>query len=122
MTYQCLLNARIFDYARTEYCTGRFLKVRLFSSLLQNSKIIIFLYGCTPNILSAARHVLIDWSHQKLPFFSEPPALHIPHIPPSIPGSGGQVALGAVTTGQAQSGNALGTSFVLEGLFGDANA
>ena len=58
----------------------------------------------------------------KIPFFSEPPTLHAAHIPSTIPGSGGRVAPGAETTGQTQIVNALGTSFVLEGLFGEADA
>jgi nuclear GTP-binding protein len=43
-------------------------------------------------------------------------------MPSTIPGSGGQVAPGAETTGQAQIVNALGVPFVLEGLFGEADA
>jgi len=80
------------------------------------------LKGGTPDILSAARHVLVDWNHQKIPFFSDPPAVHAAHMPSTIPGSGGQVAPGAETTGQAQIVNALGVPFVLEGLFGEADA
>ncbi|KAI0274481.1 P-loop containing nucleoside triphosphate hydrolase protein [Russula aff. rugulosa BPL654] len=80
------------------------------------------LKGGTPDILSAARQVLVDWNHQKIPFFSEPPVLHAAHIPSIVPGSGGQVAPGAETTGQSQIVNALGTPFVLEGLFGEADA
>ncbi|KAF8482406.1 hypothetical protein DFH94DRAFT_680484 [Russula ochroleuca] len=46
----------------------------------------------TSDILPAVHQVLIDWNHQKITFFSEPPALHTAHISPStIPGSGGQV-------------------------------
>jgi len=48
--------------------------------------------------------------------------VHAAHIPSTIPGSGGQVAPGAETTGQAQIVNALGVPFVLEGLFGEADA
>ena len=48
--------------------------------------------------------------------------MHAAHIPSTIPGSGGQVAPGAETTGQAQIVNALGVPFVLEGLFGEADA
>lgn len=48
--------------------------------------------------------------------------MHATHIPSTIPGSGGQVAPGAETTGQAQIVNALGAPFVLEGLFGEADA
>jgi nuclear GTP-binding protein len=66
--------------------------------------------------------VLIDWNHQKIPFFSEPPSLHVTHIPSTIPGSGGQVAPGAETTGQAQIVSAFGAPFTLEGLFGEADA
>lgn len=43
-------------------------------------------------------------------------------MPSTIPGSGGQVAPGAETTGHAQIVSALGTPFVLEGLFGEADA
>jgi nuclear GTP-binding protein len=39
-----------------------------------------------------------------------------------IPGSDGQVAPGAETTGQAQIVSTLGVPFVLEGLFGEADA
>jgi nuclear GTP-binding protein len=66
--------------------------------LLQNSKrIISFLYGGTPNIPPAARHVPIDGNHQKIPSFSEPPAfkLHATHMPSTVIGSGGQAAPGA---------------------------
>lgn len=48
--------------------------------------------------------------------------LHAAHVPSTIPGSGGQVAPGAETTGHAQIVSALGTPFVLEGLFGEADA
>lgn len=48
--------------------------------------------------------------------------LHAAHIPSTVPGSGGQVAPGAETTGQAQIVNALSAPFVLEGLFGEADA
>ena len=48
--------------------------------------------------------------------------MHATHIPSTIPGSSGQVAPGAETTGQAQIVNALGVPFVLEGLFGEADA
>jgi len=80
------------------------------------------LQGGTPDILSTARQVLVDWNHQKIPFFSEPPSLHTAHIPSTIPGSGGQVAPGAETTGQAQIVSAFGAPFTLEGLFGEADA
>ena len=43
-------------------------------------------------------------------------------MPSTIPGSGGQVAPGAETTGTAQIVSALSAPFVLEGLFGEADA
>jgi nuclear GTP-binding protein len=66
--------------------------------------------------------VLVDWNHQKIPFFSEPPALHAAHVPSTIPGSAGQVAPGAETTGHAQIVSTFGAPFMLEGLFGEADA
>lgn len=103
--------------------TGRLLKVSPVVSIFFEAKIYFFsLQGGTPDILSAARHVLIDWNYQKIPFFSEPPSLHDAHIPSTIPGSDGQVAPGAETTGQAQIVSAYGTPFTLEGLFGEADA
>src|SRR5216683_8446818 len=91
-------------------------------SLLQNSNTLSFFQGGTPDILAAARQVLKDWNHQKIPFFSEPPALHAAHQPSTIPGSGGQVAPGAESTGHAQIVNTFGAPFMLEGLFGEADA
>jgi nuclear GTP-binding protein len=105
--------------------TGRLLKVSpvsVHSFSPSRSKPLSFLQGGTPDILSAARQVLIDWNHQKIPFFSEPPAIHATHLPSTVPGSGGQVAPGAETTGHAQIVNAFGAPFVLEGLFGEADA
>jgi nuclear GTP-binding protein len=71
--------------------TGRLLKVRLSPSLLQNSK-----------------------KNQKTTFFSDLPALQAAQIPSTISDSGGQVAPGAETTGQAQMVSALGEPFVQE--------
>jgi nuclear GTP-binding protein len=105
--------------------TGRLLKASPLSPLPPPSKLMktfSSMQGGTPDILTAARQVLIDWNNQKIPFFSEPPAIHATHIPSTIPGSGGQVAPGAETTGQAQIVSALGAPFVLEGLFGEADA
>ena len=103
--------------------TGRLLKVSpvsIFSPLKLNA--LSFVQGGTPNTLSAARQVLVDWNHQKIPFFSEPPTLHAAHLPSTIPGSGGQVAPGAETTGHAQIVSTFGAPFMLEGLFGEADA
>jgi hypothetical protein len=70
--------------------TGCLLKVRLSLSLLQNSKIISVPWGGTPDILSAARHALIDWNHQIIPIFSEPPVLHA-HMPSTMPAVAGKL-------------------------------
>ncbi|KAH8988295.1 P-loop containing nucleoside triphosphate hydrolase protein [Lactarius hatsudake] len=81
------------------------------------------LRGGTPDILAAARQVLVDWNHHKIPFFSEPPALHAAHVPSTVPGGPAQqIAPGAEMTGNAQIVGALGAPFVLEGLFGEADA
>jgi nuclear GTP-binding protein len=66
--------------------------------------------------------VLVDWNHHKIPFFSEPPALHSAHVPSTMPGAAQVVAPGAETTGNAQIVSALGAPFILEGLFGEADA
>ena len=34
------------------------------------------LKGGTPDVLAAARQVLTDWNHQKIPYFSVPPSVH----------------------------------------------
>jgi len=73
---------------------GRVFKVCLSPFPFKNLKTLFFSVGGTPNILSAARHVLIDWNHQKIPIFSEPPVVHTVHIPSTVPSSGGQVAPG----------------------------
>jgi nuclear GTP-binding protein len=57
--------------------TGRLLKVCLSSPKLKKP---FLSRRWHPDILSAARHVLIDWNHQKIPFFSELPALPATHI------------------------------------------
>jgi len=44
------------------------------------------------------------------------------HLPSTIPRSGGPTAPGAETTGQVQLVNAFGAPFMLEGLFGEADA
>jgi hypothetical protein len=48
--------------------------------------------------------------------------LHAAHLPSTLPRSGGQVAPGAETTGRAQIVNVFGVPFILEGLFGEADA
>ena len=48
------------------------------------------LKGGTPDILAAARQVLTDWNHQKIPFFSVPPAVHPSQIPSMISSASGE--------------------------------
>ena len=81
------------------------------------------LKGGTPDIIAAARHVLMDWNHQKIPYFSVPPNVHPSLVPSTVPGTGGeQVAPGAEAVGQAQILTEFSKPFQLEGLFGQADA
>ncbi|TFK38498.1 P-loop containing nucleoside triphosphate hydrolase protein [Crucibulum laeve] len=70
------------------------------------------LKGGTPDINSAARQILSDWNHQKIPYFSEPPTVH-PSLIPST---------GETNVGQAQILNTFSKPFKLAGLFGAADA
>ncbi|KAI0716037.1 hypothetical protein C8T65DRAFT_805611 [Cerioporus squamosus] len=80
------------------------------------------LKGGTPDILAAARQILTDWNHQKIPYFSTPPELHPSLVPSTVPGSSNQVAPGAETVGQAQIVTEFSQPFTLDGLFGAADA
>ncbi|KAG6833960.1 hypothetical protein H0H87_007971 [Tephrocybe sp. NHM501043] len=85
------------------------------------------LKGGTPDLNSAARHVLQDWNHQKIPYYSEPPAIHpslIPSVVPTNPNSSSTpvIAPGAENVGQAQILNTFSKPFELAGLFGAADA
>lgn len=68
--------------------------------------------------------MLTDWNHQKIPYFSVPPAIHPSQIPSTIPGTanGAAVAPGAETVGQAQILTEFSKPFELAGLFGAADA
>ncbi|KAF8210166.1 P-loop containing nucleoside triphosphate hydrolase protein [Mycena galopus ATCC 62051] len=81
------------------------------------------LKGGTPDLTSTARQILTDWNHQKIPYFSEPPAIH-PSLIPSTVGSGAAatIAPGAEQVGQAQILNTLSAPFSLPGLFDSADA
>ncbi|KZT65722.1 P-loop containing nucleoside triphosphate hydrolase protein [Daedalea quercina L-15889] len=81
------------------------------------------LKGGTPDILSAARTVLTDWNHQKIPYYSIPPDVH-PSLIPSTVVDGGEriVAPGAENVGQAQIVTEFARPFTLDGLFGAADA
>ncbi|TFK91735.1 P-loop containing nucleoside triphosphate hydrolase protein [Polyporus arcularius HHB13444] len=80
------------------------------------------LKGGTPDILGAARQILMDWNHQKIPYFSTPPELHPSLVPSTVPGSSDQVAPGAETVGNAQIVTEFSQPFTLDGLFGAADA
>ena len=78
--------------------------------------------GGTPDILAAARQILTDWNHQKIPYFSRPPELHPSLVPSTVPGGSNEVAPGAETVGQAQILTEFSKPFTLDGLFGAADA
>ncbi|KAF8915993.1 hypothetical protein CPB85DRAFT_1374751 [Mucidula mucida] len=83
------------------------------------------LKGGTPDLLSAARHVLMDWNHQKIPYFSVPPVVHPSSIPSRL--ANDQIAPGAEAVGQAQILTEFSKPFTLPGLdsaalFGVADA
>ncbi|VDB83100.1 unnamed protein product [Peniophora sp. CBMAI 1063] len=83
------------------------------------------LKGGTPDVLAAARVVLGDWNHQKIPFYSEPPTIHPSLVPSTIAGPVGAEPLirpGAEHTGEAQILSSFSAPFALAGLFGDADA
>lgn len=106
--------------ARTEHETlQKLYNLPQFSSTLEFLTMLALnsgrlLKGGTPDLLSAARHVLMDWNHQKIPYFSVPPTIH----PSSMPSA----TTGAETVGQAQILNSFSKPFELAGLFGTADA
>ena len=66
----------------------------------------------------------MDWNHQKIPYFSVPPAIHPSMIPSTIPSTAGgsaTVAPGAETVGQSQILTEFSKPFELAGLFGAAD-
>lgn len=77
--------------------------------------------GGTPDVLAAARQVLTDWNHQKIPYYSVPPTIHPSLIPSTISGPEHQIAPGAENVGQAQIVSEFSKPFALEGLFGVAD-
>ena len=80
------------------------------------------LKGGTPDILGTARHILNDWNHQKIPYFSEPPTIHPSLIPTTINTTeGAVVAPGAENVGQARIITEFSKPFELEGLMGMAD-
>jgi nuclear GTP-binding protein len=91
--------------------TGRLLKV---SSVY----IYILILSLLPNLTPSFSYRAVPPIHTpqlakcsstgKIPFFSEPPALHAAHVPSTIPGSWGQVAPGTETTSHAPTVSAFG--------------
>lgn len=88
------------------------------------------LKGGTPDLTATARVIIQDWNHQKIPYFSVPPAIHPSLIPSTVNASalGGNVhdeavvAPGAEQVGQAQILSTLSKPFALDGLFNAADA
>lgn len=81
------------------------------------------LKGGTPDILGAARQVLMDWNHQKIPYFSIPPNVHPSSVPSTIPSAGdGVIAPGAENVGLVKIVTGFSKPFELEGLFEAADA
>ena len=81
------------------------------------------LKGGTPDINAAARTVLMDWNHQKIPYYSVPPDVHPSLIPSTVVDGGARtVAPGAESVGQAQIVTEFAKPFTLAGLFGAADA
>ncbi|KIY62089.1 P-loop containing nucleoside triphosphate hydrolase protein [Cylindrobasidium torrendii FP15055 ss-10] len=81
------------------------------------------LKGGTPDLLAAGRHVLNDWNHQKIPYFSVPPSIHPSLIPSRM--SNAEIAPGAEDVGQAQILSEFSKPFELPGLenlFGSADS
>jgi nuclear GTP-binding protein len=64
--------------------------------------------------LAAARTVLSDWNHHKIPFFSVPPTIH-PSLLPSLTAQG-DVAPGAEAVGQARILQEMAPAFSLPGF------
>ncbi|KAF5383451.1 hypothetical protein D9757_006156 [Collybiopsis confluens] len=87
------------------------------------------LKGGTPDVITAARQVITDWNHQKIPYSSAPPAIHPSSIPSTISSfshSGRTpqepvIAPGAENIGHAQILTEFSKPFELEGLFGTAD-
>uniref|UniRef100_D8Q6U5 CP-type G domain-containing protein n=2 Tax=Schizophyllum commune (strain H4-8 / FGSC 9210) TaxID=578458 RepID=D8Q6U5_SCHCM len=78
------------------------------------------LKGGTPDINNAARQILNDWNHQKIPYFSTPPEVHTSQIPSLVPGTN-EIAPGAENVGNAAIVTEFAKPFALEGLFNAAD-
>lgn len=75
--------------------------------------------GGAPDMLRTARQVLLDWNHQKIPYFSIPPKT----CPSSIPSTSEVDAVGAEQVGKSRiiTSGELGKAFSVRGLFDAAD-
>lgn len=80
------------------------------------------LKGGAPDVLAAARQVLTDWNHEKIPYMSVPPTTHVSSIPSTVRNGGDRIiAPGAENVGQAKIVTELSKPFALQGIFSDAD-
>ena len=64
----------------------------------------------------------MDWNHQKIPYFSTPPAVHPSSIPSTVTNASSEhISPGAENVGKAQIMSEFSKPFELAGLFGAAD-
>ena len=69
--------------------------------------------GGVPDLAAAATQVMRDWNNSKIPYFTEPPAVHPSQMPSAAPG--------ADNVGEMKIVNAWKPEFDLGGLYGGAD-
>jgi len=69
--------------------------------------------GGVPDLAAAATQVMRDWNNSKIPYFTEPPAIHPSQMPSAAPG--------ADNVGEMKIVNAWKPEFDLGGLYGGAD-
>ena len=69
--------------------------------------------GGVPDLAAAATQVMRDWNNSKIPYYSEPPAIHPSQIPSAAPG--------AENVGEMKIVNAWKPAFNLGDLYGGAD-
>lgn len=69
--------------------------------------------GGVPDLTAAATHVMRDWNSSKIPYYSEPPAIHASQMPSAAPG--------AENVGEMKIVNAWKPAFDLGDLYGGAD-
>lgn len=69
--------------------------------------------GGVPDLAAAATQVMRDWNNSKIPYYSEPPAIHPSQIPSAAPG--------AENVGEMKVVNAWKPAFNLGDLYGGAD-